>query len=338
MIASAAAAGDATVLAAIEQQFESPSSDGLPVVPPTRAAVAAMVERSGLEGGEVLGEVAPSNAPITVEQMAINAVMAGCRADYAPVLVAVVRAMTDEAFDLVGVACSTKGSAPLVIVGGPVCDEIGINCRGNVFGHGFRANATIGRAVRLIILNVGRSIPNQLDRGTLGHPGRFSYCIGEDSDAPWEPLHSERGGLNPGQSAVTIFGGEGMRLVNNHYNEAEAVLHSVADCLASTSIYNESNITARSPHVLVFAKEHRDLLATAGWTKRRIREFIHEHAVVSAAGLRAAGNNGSEAERVVGEPDDLLVVAAGGSAGRFAGVIPGWSWQSQPVTKAVTSN
>lgn len=312
--------------------MESEWSDGLPVVPPTPAAVDAFIASSGLPGSTVLGEFRPRQTVATVRDIAINAIMAGCRPDYAPVVVALARALMDEEYDVWGVACSTKGSASLVIINGPVRNAIGVNCRTNVFGPGFRANATIGRAVRLMILNLGGARPGELDKATLGHPGRFSYCIGEDEeDSPWTPLHVERG-LAPQDSAVTVFGGESLRLVNVHYNSADALMAAIVETAASPSIFNTNNIIGRCPTVLVFAKEHRDLLWEAGWTKQRIREHVAEHAIISAETLRRIGGVADGPQRAFESPDDLLVVAAGGFAGRFAGVIPGWSWQSQAVT------
>lgn len=337
--ASRAQAGsDEQMLSFIEAQLDSPLSDGLPVVPPTANAVAAFVERAGLPGDQVLGNFRPSEKAVTVRQLAVAGVMAGCKPEYMPVLMATARALMDEEFDIWGVSCSTKGSAPLIIINGPVREELGVNCRTNVFGPGFRANSTIGRAARLMILNFGGARPNELDKGTLGHSGRFSYCIGEDEEAsPWTPLHVERG-LLAGDSAVTVFGGEGMRLINIHYNSADALLAAVCETLASVSIYNANNIVARMPHVLVFAKEHRDLLHSAGWTKRSIREFVAENAVISEEMLRRVDGEASGPARVVEDSGQILIVGAGGHAGRFAGLIPGWSWQSQPVTVKIDLN
>ena len=328
-------ASESAILDFIERSMDEPFSDGLPIVPPTGPAVAAFVVASGLAADTFLGEFRPRQSRVTVRDVAINAVMAGCKPDYAPVVVALARALMDEAFDVWGVACSTKGSATLVIVNGPVRNAIGINCRTNVFGPGFRANATIGRAVRLMILNLGGARPDELDKGTLGNPGRFAQCIGEDEeDSPWVPLHVERG-LSAGQSAVTVFGGESLRLVNVHYNSADAVLAAMVDTLAVAGVLNANNITGLSPHVMVFAKEHRDLLHAAGWTKQSIREYVAENAIIGEELLRRVGGEASGPRRVVEDPDQLLIVAAGGFAGRFAGVLPGWSWQSQPVTVAV---
>ena len=319
----------------IDRQMDADFSDGLPVVPPTPPAVEAFIAASGMSADTHLGEFRPRQTQTTVRDVAINAVMAGCKAEYAPVVVAIARALMDEAFDVWGVACSTKGSAPLVIVNGPIRTSIGLNCRTNVFGPGRRANSTIGRAVRLMILNLGGARPDELDKATLGNPGRFAQCIGEDEeDSPWTPLHVERG-FSPEQSTVTVFGGESLRLVNVHYNSADAVLAATVEALATTGIFNANNITGRSPHVIVFAKEHRDLLHAAGWTKQAIRQFIADNAVIAEERLRCVGGTADGPGRVVTDPDQLLIVAAGGIAGRFAGVLPGWSWQSQPVTVAV---
>lgn len=319
----------------IERYLESDLTDGLPVVPPTADSVRAMLDGTGLDPGTVLGTIPPSLREITAQDVAVNAVLAGCRCDYGPVVVAVVRAMIDERFDLYGIACSTKGSAPLIIINGPVRGQLGVNCRTNVFGAGTRANATIGRAVRLTILRNAGAVPDKLDRGTLGHPGRFSYCIGEDEEgSPWQPLHTERG-VAAGRSAVTVFGGEALRQVNIHYDTSEAILHGLADTLACTGIYNEHNITGRSQHVIVLAKEHRDRLHADGWTKQAIKERVAELAVLTPDRLRPVGTSVAGPVRVVESPQDLIVVAAGGIAGRFAGVITGWSWQSRAVTVAV---
>lgn len=320
------------MLSYIMAQLDSPTSDGLPVVPPTASAVAEFVEMSGLPADEILGRFRPAESEVTVRQLATVGVMAGCKPSYMKVLVATAKALMDEEFDVWGVACSTKGSAPLVIINGPVREEIELNCRTNVFGPSFRANATIGRAVRLMILNFGKAYPNDLDKATLGHSGRFSCCIGEDEEAsPWTPVHVERG-FAANDSTVTVFGGESMRLINIHYNTAEAVLAGVLDVLSSISIYNNHNLIGRMPHVLVFAKEHRDLLHASGWTKQSIREFLYENAFLPEEQVRIADGAADGPVRVLDRPEDVMIVAAGGHAGRFAGLIPGWSWQSQPVT------
>lgn len=325
------------ILDFIDRSMDGEFSDGLPIVPPTTESVDAFVAASREEAGTILGEFRPRATVVDIRMVAINAVMAGCKPSYAPVVVAAARALMDEEFDVWGVACSTKGSAPLLIVNGPVRDEIGINYGTNVFGPGFRANSTIGRAVRLMILNLGGAKPGDLDKATLGNPGRYSHCIGEDErGSPWEPLHVQRG-LAAEDSAVTVFGGESLRLINVHYNSADALLTSCAESLAVTGIYNENNIIGRSPHVFVFAKEHRDLLHAAGWSKQNIAEYLVENSEIPEALLRKVGGTVEGSRRAVDDPSQILIVAAGGFAGRFAGLLPGWSWQSQPVTVKVNA-
>jgi hypothetical protein len=322
------------VLKAIERYMES--GDGLPVVPPTASSVSAMVDGSGLRQDTLLGQLPPRLANVTVRDVAINAVLAGCKPEYMPVVVAAARAMCERSFDTFGIACSTKGAAPLVIVNGPIRQAIAINCRGAVFGPGFRANATIGRATRLLLLNLGSAKPHELDKGTLGHSGRFSFCIGEDEeDSAWTPLHVERG-LQPSQSAVTLWGGEAPRQVSISDDSGEAILWAMSWTLATVGAGGAGCGTDRdmggAPHVMVFAKEHRDILVRDGFTKARIREFVAENAVVPPDYLLKLGRHVDGPCRVVSSPDNLLVVAAGGNAGRFSALLPGWTRQSQPVT------
>jgi hypothetical protein len=326
---------DEKAVAALDAYMDGAMGDGLPVIPPTDGSMAAMVAGMGGPPGTVIGIMPPGQGEARVEHLAANAILAGCRPEHGPVVLAAVRAMLDEAFTLAGVACSTKGCAPLVIVNGPIRHALGMNAKGNVLGHGNRANATIGRAVRLIVQNVGQALPDVLDRATLGHPGKYSYCIAEDEEgSPWEPLHVERG-LDPSDSAVTVFGGEAPRLVNVHKGTAEAVLFAIADTMATVGILNEDNITGRCPHLVVLATEHRDMLAADGWTKSAIKAFIREHAVISREALERMGASSPEATPVLTADDDVLLVAAGGDAGRFACVIPGWSGMSQPVTREI---
>lgn len=325
---------DDDIVAALEGYLDWEMGDGLPVIPPTPARLSAMLQAMGLEAGEVIGVMPPGNGEARAEHVAANALLAGCGTVHGPIVLAAVRAMLDDRFTLAGVACSTKGCAPLVIVNGPIRHEAAVRCKGNVFGHGTRANATIGRAVRLIVQNVGRAHPDELDRATLGHPGKYAYCIGEDEEAsPWPPLHAQRG-MAIDESAVTVVGTEGPRLVNVHTDDADAVLAAIADTIATVGIFNDANVTARSPHVVVLATEHRTLLAEAGWDKATIASYVCERAVIDADTMARVGSPANDA-RVIADPADVLIVAAGGAAGRFSCVAPGWSWMSQPVTRRV---
>jgi hypothetical protein len=181
--------------AQMQDYFEAQGwTDGLPVVPPTPELVTAMVEGSGLAADAEVASIAPRMATATVEKVAINAVMAGCRPEFMPVVVAALRAMARPEFNLAGVQGTTHPVAPLVMVNGPIRERIGINCGSNVFGQGFRANATIGRAVRLVLINIGQGIPGKTDMATFGTPCKFSYCAGENEEnSPWDGCHRQRG-------------------------------------------------------------------------------------------------------------------------------------------------
>src|SRR5438874_5104761 len=220
-------------LEAIEYCYRQGWTDGLPVVPPTEERVRQFLDAAGLEPDAVLGEVVDRARVITAEKVAINAVMAGCLPAYLPVVVAAVQAMTADPFCLHGSMASTGGAAPLVVVNGPIRAELGLNSGVNVFGPGNRANATIGRALRLILLNVCDAQPGVLDQATMGHPGKYAYCIAEhEEETSWQPLHAARG-LPRELSAVTVMAAEAPHYVKNAFGTtAEEVLTSVADVMA----------------------------------------------------------------------------------------------------------
>jgi len=199
----------------IEELFARGVTDGLPVVPPTAERVGATVAASGRGGDELIGLVAPANGRATVERVAVNAVMAGCRPEYIPVVIAAVSAICDPEFSLVGVSGTTDAVTPLVIVNGPIRRALDVNCAASVFGAGFRANATIGRAVRLVWVNVGGARPGVISMSTFGQPGRYSYCIGEHEEAsPWEPLSVEHG-FAAADSTVAVLAAEAPQIVVN---------------------------------------------------------------------------------------------------------------------------
>ena len=233
--------------AAIEYCYDQGWTDGLPVVPPTEERVRAFLDVMGLAPEKVVGEIPARARTIRAEKVAINAVMAGCLPDYAPVVVAAVEALCAPEHNVNGSAASTGGSAPLLIVSGPIAQRIGMNGGVNLFGPGNRANATIGRAIRLLLMNAGGATPGVMDKSTIGHPGKYSYCIAEDDDArPWPPFHTQRG-LRPETSAVTVFAGEAPHYVDNHHsNDPEGVLRSVAaSMVASGRLRGGANWDAR---------------------------------------------------------------------------------------------
>jgi hypothetical protein len=304
-------------------------TDGLPIVPPTEASVRRCLEAARLAPDDVVGTEPVRRRRLTAEKVAIAAVMAGCLPEYAPVVVAIVRAMCEPEFGLHGTTASTGGSAPFVVVNGPIRRAIGMNATHNVLANGSRANATIGRTIRLLIINVLGGIPGRLDRSTLGHPGKFTFCIAEDEEgSPWPPLAAERG-LVSGASAVTVMAAESPHQIMNEWTrDPREILDTYAAAIRSNML--TYSIWA-GPYALVVPKQHRDVMSAAGWTRRDVREYVHETARVTRREWRGAGKAAVAARQdedriytALRSPDDLLVVAAGGPAGGFGAVVPPW--------------
>jgi len=304
-------------------------TDGLPIVPPTEAAVRRFLAEAKLAPDDVVGVEPVRRRRITAEKVAIAAVMAGARPDYMPVVIAIVQAMCVPVFGLHGSAASTGGSAPFVIVNGPIRNAIGMNATHNVLANGSRANATIGRTTRLLIINALGGIPGQLDRSTLGHPGKFSFCIAEDEeDSEWLPLAVERG-VPPGASAVTVMAAESPHQIMNDWTRdpRELLTTYVAGIRANMLTYS---IWAGN-YALIVPKQHRHVLTAAGFTKKDVREFVFDGARVTRREWRSVGKAAVAARKdedavytALRSPDDLLVVAAGGPAGGFGVIVPPW--------------
>jgi hypothetical protein len=313
---------------AVEACFERGFTDGLPVVPATEATVARFIDAARRAPDDVVLAEPVRRRVVTVEKVAINAVLAGCRPEHMPVLLAALEAMADPGFNLHGAITSTGGAATLLVVNGPVREAIGLNSGGNVFGPGCRANATIGRAIRLVTLNCLGAQPGILDRSTQGHPGKYTYTIAEREEAsPWAPLHVERGFARD-ESAVTVFAAEGPHNVLTHYGTgAEAILVTLADAMAGLGSFSAGQ------SFVVLAPEHVRLLARDGWTRPRLREALYARARRSVAELKRAGKlagavEPADEDRVVhrGEgPGDIHLVVAGGDAGGHSAFIPSWS-------------
>ena len=325
----------------VEFCFQQGWTDGLPVVPPTADRVGAMLEAARLAPGKQIAFVEHRSVAITAEKVAINAVMAGCKPEYLPVVVAAVEGIGDPRWSYHGPGTSTGGAGVLMIVNGPIARELDINAGDNLFGPGWRANLTIGRAVRLVMRNVCGSLPGLLDRGTLGHPGKLSYVIAEnEADSPWTPLHVEHG-FRPEQSTVTVIASEAPHQFYNQLSPtAEGVLTTLAD-----SMRISGTVMGQSTYAVILAGEHMRTIAGSGWGKKEIRQFLFDHTKNSHAHLkrtqRMAGAIQAADETtmrpLVASPDDILVVAAGGRAGAFSAFVPGWgsAKNSQAVTKEV---
>lgn len=328
-------------IAAIEFCYAQGWTDGLPVIPPTDERVAAFLGHLKRHRDEVLGGVPERRRFVTVEQVAANAVMAGCLPEYAPVVVAAVEAIVQPQFNLVGPSASLGGSAILLIVNGPVVEQLRINCRNNLFGPGNRANATIGRAIRLVLMNTCGAIPGLFDRSCLGHPGKYTYCIGEnEAESPWLPLHVERG-CAAGTSAVTAFACEGPRQVRNGLSQTpDGVLTTIADVMSSLgtslttsgSVGSTSSGTRQGEMTVVIAGEHTQTISRHGWSKSDVRRYLAEHARRTVADLKRGGGVAGDVAPgdeqryipVVERPEDILIVAAGGQEGAMSAVIPSW--------------
>ena len=316
-------------------------TDGLPIVPPTEVRVLAFLDAAGLAPADVVGVEPVRRRRITAEKVAIAAVMAGCRPEYLLVVTALVRAMCEPEFGLHGCTASTGGSAPFVVVNGPVRRAIGMNASHNVLGNGNRANATIGRAIRLVVINVLGGAPGRLDRSTLGHPGKFTFCVAEDEeDSPWLPLSVERG-VSAGASAVTVLAAESPHQVMNEWTaDPREILATYAAAIRANML--TYSIWAGN-YALVIAKQQRDAIAAAGWSKRDIREYLFDEARVSRRDWRTVGKAAVAARQdedrvytALRSPDDLMVVAAGGPAGGFGVVVPPWYGQkSLAVTRPI---
>jgi len=321
-------------------------TDGLPVTPPTDERVLAMLKGTTRRSDEVIGKMPPFLADCTVEKVAINAVMAGCRPEYMPVLLAALEAALEPVFTLHGVLATTYFSSPIIIVNGPIAKRIGMNSGINALGQGNRANATIGRALNLIVLNVGGGRPGEADRSTLGAPSKYTLCFAEDeSDPEWEPLSAARG-LPRGVSAVTLFQGHGPEaFVDQKSRTPEALTRSLASSLVKIG---HPKLVQSARAILVLSPEHYAIYREAGWDRKRFERALYEATIRPGAEL-VAGTDGvgegipaSRANEQVPKfhEDGLMVVRAGGKAGLFSAILPGWlagrnRLELQPVTKEV---
>ena len=252
--------------------------DGLPIVPPTALRVEKMLAYCDRPWDEPIASMAPRNGAATPLRIAANGVMAGCRPEYFPLLMLTIEAMCEKSFNLYGIQTTTHPVAPLVIVNGPVAQELDINAGHNAFGPGWQANATIGRAIRLALLNIGGAIPTLGDMATMGQPGKYGYVVAENEAAsPWEPLHVERG-FPKEASTVTIVGAEGPHNINDHESiNAEGILRMVCGTVAITG---SNNAYYAGQPLIAFGPEHAATVAADGYSKADVKRHIHENATV----------------------------------------------------------
>jgi hypothetical protein len=306
-------------------------SDGLPMLPPTQAAIDAMIAGSGLNKDDILGVIPPLNGIATVERVAANAVMAGCLPDYFPFLLAAVQGILQPRFNLDGVQTTTGNVAPLVIVNGPCRNTLQINCSSNVLGQGWRANSTIGRALRLVLSNIGGAAPGVYDKATLGQPAKYTFCIAENEEEnPWDPLHVELG-LSPETDVVSVFGCSG---VNSAVDMASQTAKGLLKTFALTMIGGFTSGVTSTETMLIICPEHAAILSAGGYSKAAIRNELFAaarvpHAKISDENLELLAKrrpiwfqrNESEIG-VIDRPEDLWIVVAGGKGAKSA-YIPG---------------
>jgi hypothetical protein len=332
----------------IEYYYERGFSDGLPVVPPTQEKIDEIVARLGGDPSFVEARIAPRWGDLTREVLAINMVMAGCKPEYTPVVLAAVKALTDQAFNLNGVQATTHVASPLLIVNGPIAREIGMNGGVNAFGSGNRANATIGRALRLIMLNVGGGWPGDLDKSTLGHPGKYTYCVTEnEAQSPLAPYHVEHG-YKPEDSTVFVMAAEAPHSITNHIsNDPEGILETMCSAMSTIA----SNSAVLGGHIaVVLGLEHAQTIGKHGWSRADVRNFLFQNHGNRFIDLAYGHRYGKVYNRnlpkyykredntripIVHSPENIHLFVMGGEAGRFSVLIPGWGHMSTPVLRAV---
>jgi len=326
--------------------YERGWTDGLPIVPPTPDGVREMLAATGRGGEELIAEIPPNMGRATVEKIAVNALMAGCLPEDMPVILAAVKALAEERVGIQAIQGTTDVHAPLLIVNGPIARQLDINSGPNCFGQGWRANATIGRAIRLIMLNLGGGAPGKIDKSTFGHPGKYTYCVAENEEAsPWEPLHVERG-FQAADSAVTIFPCEAPHQISDHYNRsAIGIMRTICDAIATvgtTPLYRAGEA------LLVISPEHAEAFRSDGWRKRDVKMHVFEHARVPVGRMKYQGDWDASVATftprwvdlddpharmpILRQPDDLLVIVAGARAGRFSLFMPGWGFPTGSAT------
>jgi hypothetical protein len=328
------------ILAAQEFYHSRQWTDGLPVVPPTADAVQACLDWAMMPADHLVGIEPVRNRAITAEKLAINAIMAGCLPMHFPVVIAAFTAMLQEPFLVHGATASTGGCAVLVVINGPVREEVGMSSSFNVLGSSDRATTVIGRAIRLILCNLLDVRPGQIDRSTLGHPGKLSYCIAEDEDnSPWNSLAEDRGVPREASAVTVMAAGAPRQLMNEWTTKPEEILDTfcaeIKANLRHYSIYPGN-------YAIVIPPQLRTHFDDAGWGRKEIQQYVFENARIlrrewADVGKGAVvGRRGDQEYPALPDPEHLLIIAAGGPAGGFGAVIPPWlGHKSKAVTVAI---
>ena len=332
---------DAAGFDELEEMFERGWTDGLPVLPPTRSRVDAMLAGRDPDGS--LGEMPPAMARVTLERVAACAVLAGCRPEYFPVLVAAVQAALEPAFNVGGQAVTTQPVGQVVVVNGPVREALGLNGSVGALGPGWRPNMTIGRALRLVVSLTGGGYPGRLDRSALGNPGKVGLCFAEDEEvSPWEPLHVSRG-YERGQSVVTVFGADAPLSISDHRSTEPLELARVLG-EAAAATWSPSWWPLGGTSVFVICPEHARSFAEWGWSKQQVRDAIFEAIRRPAGALRWGETtpllNAADDDQLIGKwssAEEIVLVVAGGEAGRFSAVFgPCLGMNAEAISKEVS--
>ncbi|MBI4507348.1 MAG: hypothetical protein HY691_17600 [Chloroflexi bacterium] len=329
---------EADFLAANAYLEEQGWTDGLPVIPPTEELVRATLAHAPHPSGHVLGKMEPLNGTVTVEKVAANAVMAGCRPEYLPVVLAAVKAVLQPQFNVGSTACTTGGAAPAIIVSGPVAARLGINSGTACLGGNVKANATIGRALRLTMRNLGGAKPGGMEKSTLAWPGKLTCCFAENEErSPWEPLRVALG-YPATTSTVTVVAVRGIcPFAENAQETGLGVLQTVAGAMRGLGISSYYQLRNRIPVVVVLGPEHAAEIARAGFARRDVQQYLFEHARMPVGELDGRGYytshgwppwiDASDPQTpvpIVAGPDRFIVVVAGGD-GRHSAWLPAWS-------------
>ncbi len=318
-----------------ETFFDRGWTDGLPVLPPTAERVQAALDYAGVKADDVVGVVPERSREVSAEKAAINAVMAGCKPEYFPVVLAALGAMFDPDFGCHTVVTSTGGAGLCVVVSGPMVQELGFNSSRNALGPGHRANATVGRAVRLVAMNVLGARSDSLDGSSIGHPGKYTFLVAEEPPpVGWDPLRVELG-YDEADTTVTMFPSEGPHQIANHINgDPESILNSFVAAMTNPATFG---VGKRHQVLFVVGNEHRQALAEAGWSRAQVREYLAEHSRVTQEHLTSAGigmeytaQNDMTPEAdgklpTVETPDDVFLVTAGSAGAGWSAYIPNWA-------------
>lgn len=322
-------------------------SDGLPIVPPTEARVRAMLAGTSRPAGDVVARVAPAFGAATVAHIAVNAVMAGCRPECMPPLIAAVEAVSDPAFNLQAVQATTNPVAVFLVVNGPLIGRLGMNAGMNCLGQGHWANASLGRALHLVLQNVGGALPGEMDRATHGQPGKYTFCCAEnEAESPWLPLHVERG-APAGSSAVTVIAASGTLNMNMHAKDADGLIHSIANSMPFAS---SNDYWLGGEPWLVISPEHAEVLHRGGIDKPTLRARLWEASKMPAGRMsqkeieRTRLSRGAELGSidehtllpVSVRPEEIGIVVAGGP-GTHSVYVPSFG-DSRAVTRIVEAS